>query len=118
MFVLALISLLGQPQFKTLRLCWCEGLPLAALQAIVEAFMSSSPQSEQHLTLMSMNILVLSRWQSLLHRRKHRTKPHLSVSAVRPNHVGWAAGEQVCIAHKSHHSSTNVLNKLKYSVNV
>ena len=79
-FISALTSLLGQPQFKTLRLCWCEGLPLASLQAIVEAFMSSSPQSEQHLTLVSMTVVVLSRWQSLLYS-KHRTKPHLTVSA-------------------------------------
>ena len=79
-FISALTSLLGQPQFKTLRLCWCEGLPLASLQAIVEAFKSSSPQSEQHLTLVSMTVVVLSRWQSLLNS-KHRTKPHLTVSA-------------------------------------
>ena len=80
-FILALTSLLGQPQFKTLRLCWCEGLPLAALQAIVEAFMSSSPQREQHLILISMNIVVLPRRQSLFQSRRYRSKPHLSASA-------------------------------------
>ena len=78
-FISALTSLLGQPQFRRLKLCWCEGLPLAALQSITEAFMSSSPQSEQHLTFVSLK--VLSPWQSLLHSRRYSSKPHLSVSA-------------------------------------
>ena len=80
-FISVLTSLLGQPQFRRLKLCWCEGLPLAALQSIMEAFMSSSPQSEQHLTLVSMKVVVLSRQQSLLKSRKFRSKPHLSASA-------------------------------------
>jgi len=80
-FISALTSLLGQPQFRRLKLCWCEGLPLAALQSITEAFMSSSPQSEQHLTLVSMKVVVLPIWQSLLHSRRYRSKAHLSVGA-------------------------------------
>ena len=66
-FVTALTSLLGQPQFRELRLCWCDGLPLMALQSLTEAFMLSSPQNEQHLTLVSMNIV---RRQSFFHSKK------------------------------------------------
>ena len=56
-FIVALISLLGQPQFKRLRLCWCKDFPLVALQSIVEAFMRSSPPSEQYLTLVSIKVV-------------------------------------------------------------
>ena len=87
-FILALTSLLRQPQFRRLKLCWCKGLPLAALQSITEAFMSSSPQSEQHLTLVSMKVVVLPIWQSLLHSKRYRSKAHLSVSAEHAAAVG------------------------------
>ena len=66
-FVAALMSLLGQSQFRELRLCWWDGLPLTALQSLTEAFMLSSPQSEQHLTLVSMNIV---RRQSFFRSKK------------------------------------------------
>ena len=87
-FISALTSLLGQPQFRRLKIWWCDGLPLAALQSITEAFMSSSPQSEQHLTLMSVKVVVLSRWQSLFHSRRYHSKAHLSVSAEHAAAVG------------------------------
>ena len=69
-FILALTSLFGQPQFRELRLCWCDGLPLVALQSLTEAFMLSSPQTEQHLTLVSMNIVIRPRSQSFRHSKK------------------------------------------------
>ena len=97
-FIFTLISLLAQPQFKTLRLCWCEGLPLASLQAIVEAFMSSSPQSEQHLTLVSTKVVTLSRWQSLLNS-KNRTKPHLTVST--DHAAAYGPRKHLCFQHSN-----------------
>lgn len=69
-FILALTSLFGQPQFRELRLCWCDGLPLVALQSLTEAFMLSSPQTEQHLTLVSMNIVIRPRSQLFCHSKK------------------------------------------------
>ena len=81
-FILALTSLFGQPQFRELRLCWCDGLPLVALQSLTEAFMLSSPQTEQHLTLVSMNIVIRPRSQSFRHSKK------TSMSVDRPCFVG------------------------------
>ena len=81
-FVAALISLLGQPQFRELRLCWWNGLPLTALQSLTEAFMLSSPQSEQHLTLISMNI---ARRQSSFRSKK---TPPFSLSVDHAVFVG------------------------------
>ena len=79
-FIVALISLLGQPKFRRLRLCWCEDFPLVALQSIVEAFMSSSPPSEQHLTLVSIKIVDNER-SPLMQTLKSHSK-YLSVSAA------------------------------------
>ena len=82
-FIVALISFLGQPQFRRLRLCWCEGLPLVALQSITEAFMSSSPPSEHYLTLVSIKTVENGLMQTLKSHGKH-----LSVSAEHSAAIG------------------------------
>jgi len=50
--------------------------------------MSSSTPSEHYLTLVSMKVVVLSRWQSLLHSRRYHSKAQLSVSAEHAAAVG------------------------------